>query len=61
MKKYCVEFAYEQLSRGTATIEAKSLKDAQEIANEMTADDSRIDFNPVDGTLDVMDIDEETP
>jgi hypothetical protein len=58
-RKFEVIFSYSQLSRAKVMITAKSLEEAQEKAEEMNADEIPADnFNPIDGTLDVDNIQE---
>jgi hypothetical protein len=51
MPLFEIEFCYTQISRGIATVNARSLAQAQAMAEEMDAGDDRISFNPVDGEL----------
>lgn len=51
MPLFQIDFCYTQISRGIATINARTLAQAEAIAEEMDAGDDRIRFNPVDGEL----------
>ena len=51
MPVFEIEFCYTQISRGIATINARSLAQAQAMAEDMDAGDDHISFNPVDGEL----------
>ena len=56
-KTFIVHFNRVAYETGTAEIKAKSLKKAQEIANEMDAGDI-FDWKPVDGDISVESITE---
>lgn len=57
-KKYEVAFMYQQLSEGTAIIEAENQDEAEQIAEEMGAEDDRITFEAKDGELTVEGVSE---
>ena len=56
-KRFAVEFYYNQYSKATEIIEAKSLEEAQQIADDMNAFDIN-EFDPVDGELSVESVNE---
>lgn len=55
--KYLVTLTYTQASRATVEIEAESQEEAQELAENIQADEVN-DFNPIDGELYVEGVEE---
>ncbi len=54
LKKYQVELGFTQYSSATIIVEAASLAEARDKADEIETEE--IDFNPTDGDMTVLDI-----
>jgi hypothetical protein len=59
MKTYIVQLTFVQCSRAEVKIKARSFKEAERMADEISSEDVE-DWNPVDGNLTVESVEEES-